>query len=235
MMNRLARGIAALALASATTLTQAPTASADTITILASEDVSPYSLFPTLIRFINPRVYAVRSDDLSSQLETFLWFDVSLADLPPGHVLTGAQLLVTWSFDDGGNPEPGEPSTEAPDLNCHQVTEDWDQTTLTWLNKPDFDPAFDVNTEIPGLGSIFCDAWPVVFDWIHGMDPNYGIALTNDVSRNLGMHSLEAAASVPDALKANLILTTELPEPGLGVGLAIGTMGLAGARRRTRR
>lgn len=211
-------------------------AAAETITLLVDEDTSSYTFFPTLPRFNNPSVWAVRGEDEGGgsihDFETFLWFDVSLADIPAGHVLTQAQLLVTWSFDDTGF---GTPSTEEPELNCHEVTEDWDQTTLTAVNSPAFDPPFDAITGLTGFGPIVCDATLVVFDWIHGTRPNYGFALTNDVPRALGMHALEAAPEIPDALKANLILTTELPEPGFATALMLSALGLATtARKRAR-
>ncbi len=203
----------------------AHTASADTITLLVDEDTSSYTFFPTLPRYNNPNVWAVRGEDEGGgsihDFETFLWFDVSLADLPAGHVLTRAQLLVTWSFDDTGF---GAPSTEEPELNCHRVIEDWDQTTLTAINGPAIAPAFNSITGLTGFGPILCDATLVVFDWIHGTEPNYGFALTNDVSRALGMHSLEASPEIPDALKANLILTTELPEPSFATALMVSAL-----------
>ncbi|MCR9094190.1 MAG: DNRLRE domain-containing protein [bacterium] len=236
MMNRrIAHALAALVLIAAPLLSLAPPARADVIPILVSEDTAPYSFLPSLIRFNNPSVWALRGEDEEGgsqhQLETFLWFDVDLSDIPAGHVLVDAEVLVTWDIENTGF---GDPSTDPADLNCHRITEDWNQTTLNWINKPDFDPAFDSITNITTLGSVLCDAWPVVFDWIYNGAPNYGVAITNDQGRGFGMHSLEADPSIPDSLKANLILTTEVPEPGLGTGLAFGTLALSAVRRRRR-
>ena len=206
-------------------------ARADVFTILASEDVAPYSFLPSLPRYNNPTAYAFRGADEGAgsihNFETFLWFDVAATDLPAGHVLTNAQLLVTHAFDAGGF---GDPSTAPAELNCHEITEDWDQTTVTWNNRPSYDPAFDQITGITGFGSILCDATLVVFDWIHGTHPNDGFALTNTTERVLGMHTLEADATIPDSVKANLILTTALPEPGFGLGLATCGLFLAAAQ-----
>ena len=232
MIRRFVHALATTLLILVPTLSSAPAARADIITILVSEDTAPYSFLPSLIRFNNPTVWALRGDSTSGsqhQLETFLWFDVDAADVPVGHVLVNAEILVTWDIENAGF---GDPSTDPAELNCHRVTEDWDQTTLNWINKPTFDPAFDRITDITTLGSVLCDAWPVVFDWIYNSEPNYGIALTNDLGRSLGMHSLEADPSIPDSLKANLILTTGLPEPRLGASIAIGGLLLASLRRR---
>ena len=231
MLHRFIPAAAALLGTAATLVLAAPRADADTLLILVSEDTSPYSFLPSLIRYNNPSAYAFRGDDeggTQHEFETFLWFDVGLSDLPAGHVLTGAELLVTWDFDAGGF---GSGSTDPAELNCHEVIEDWDQTTLNWNNRPAIAPAFDGFTGLTTYTSVVCDVWPLVFDWIHDSAPNYGLALTNDTDRPIGMHTLEADPSIPDALKANLVLTTELPEPGLGVALAFGTIALTGLRR----
>jgi hypothetical protein len=237
MIRRLTLVLKALAMLALPLSMLAPTAAgADVIAILASEDTSPYSFLPSLPRYNNPTAYAFRSVDEAAgsfhQFETFLWFDVSAADIPPGHVLTNAQLVVTHSFDATGF---GDPVTDPAELSCHEVTGAWDQTTLTWLNKPAFDPPFDRITGITSYGTLACDATLVVFDWIHGTHPNDGFALTNDSARVIGMHTLEADPAIPDSLKANLILTTEVPEPGFATALGIGLVGLAaGSRRRGR-
>lgn len=228
MIPRLVRALAALSTLGFCLLSSPAITRADTVVILVSEDTSPYSFLPSLPRYNNPTTYAFRGVDEGEgsmhQFETFLWFDVSLADIPPGHVLTDARLLVTHSFDATGF---GTPETTPAELNCHEVTEPWDQATLTWLNKPAFDAPIDSVAGITDFGPIFCDVWPVVFDWIHGVTPNEGFALTNDLERVIGLYSLEADPAISDSLKANLILTTELPEPGLGLGLAVGTLAFA--------
>ena len=232
MIDRFAYVLAALLMVAAPVTLLAPRAHADTTLILVSEDTSPYSFLPSLIRFNNPSAYAFRGEDEEGgsqhEFETFLWFDVDASDIPEGHVLADAQLLVTWDFEAAGF---GSGSTAPAELNCHEVTEDWDETTLNWINRPAIGPAFDSVTGLTGFTSILCDAWPVVFDWIYSGAPNHGLALTNDSERAIGMHTLEADPSIPDGLKANLVLTTELPEPGLGIGLALGAMALAGLRR----
>ncbi len=236
MIRRFGHVVAALLLVAAPVALHAPRAEADITLILVSEDTSPYSFLPSLIRYNNPSAYAFRGEDAGEgsahEFETYLWFDVDASDVPAGHVLVDAQLLVTWDFDAGGF---GSGSTASAELDCHEVTEDWDQTTLNWINRPAIAPPFDSVTGLTGYTSILCDAWPIVFDWIYNGAPNYGLALTNDSERAIGMHTLEADPSVSDALKANLVLTTELPEPGLGIGLALGTIALVGSHRRSRR
>ena len=77
-------------------------ARADTVVIPVSEDSAPYSFVPGLARGGSPTLYAFRALDESStahEFATHLWFDVTQADLPVGHVLTQATLVVTYAFD----------------------------------------------------------------------------------------------------------------------------------------
>lgn len=205
-------------------------ASADILVVPAAEDSAPYSFLPSLPRGTSPTLYAFQSDDESGtahDFETFLWFDVEPADIPVEHVLVEATLVVTYAFDFTGF---GDGSNAPGTLECRQVLGPWDSDTLTWSNRPAVDAPFDTISDITSFGAQLCDATAVVLDWLGGRMPNEGIALVNPSERVMGMNSIEAA--VDPSLMPQLILRTELPEPGLSIALASGAIGLAFAKRR---
>jgi hypothetical protein len=203
---------------------------ADILVIPAAADTAPYSFLPSLVRYNNSTLYAFESFDENGtphDFETFLAFDVEQADLPSGHVLVEATLLVTYAFDFTGF---GEPSIAPGEIACREILEPWSQTTLTWLNRPDVDEPFDTVTGITDFGALLCDATSVVLGWLTERTPNDGIALTNATERVIGMHSIESSAD--PSLRPQLILRTALPEPGVAPTLVAGAVGLAFARRR---
>jgi hypothetical protein len=215
-------------------LALAGSAAGQAIQIVASEDVAPYSFLPNLPRFNNPTLYAFQEAEADTgvehDFETYLWFDVELADIPPGEVLSQAFLLVTYAFDFTSF---GETSSLPGTLECREVIGPWEHTSLTWLNRPPVDAPFDSIEDITEFGSLACDATSIVERWLYGIRPNEGFALTSPTPRVMGMHSIEA--SVDPVLMPTLALITEVPEPGFGASLAVGTVGLAQLSRRLRR
>lgn len=204
-------------------------ASADILLVPASEDSSPYSFLPNLARGTNPSLYTFSTfddDAIAHDFETFLWFDLEQADLPTGHVLVEATLVVTYAFDFTGF---GETSNAPGTLECREVLAPWSTTTLTWTNRPAVSAPFDTVSGILGFGAILCDATPVVLDWIGLRRINEGVALTSPTARVMGMHALESAADA--SLKPTLVLRTELPEPDLAIGVALGVGLLARMKR----
>lgn len=207
-------------------------AQADLVVIPVAEDSAPYSFLPSLVRGNNASLYAFKTFDENStahDFETYLWFDVAQSDLPAGHVLVEATLLVTYAFDFTGF---GDTSTLPGELACRRVLGPWSEATLRWSNRPAVDAPFDVLTGITGFGALLCDATPVVLEWIGNRSPNEGFALTSPTARVMGMHSRESSANA--SLKPQLILRTELPEPGMATALAAGGSLLALSARRAR-
>jgi len=208
----------------------ATAANAATVVIDVGEDTAPYSFLPSLPRYNNPSLYAFMTEDaqqVAHDFETYVWFDVDPADVPAGEIVTEAYVLVTYGFDYTAF---GDTSDEPGTVDCHEVVDDWNQTTLTWLNRPAIDPPFDTVTGILAFGSIVCDATAVVQGWLYGGRPNHGVALTSPSARVMGMYSYEA--SVDPALMPNLVLVTELPEPAVASGLAACVAALVGFERR---
>lgn len=230
------RSFRSTATALAALLLSSSSASADIIVLPVDEDTAPYSFVPSLPRYNNSTLYAFQGFDVPTStehdFETYLWFNVPPNIIPAGHVLAQATLLVTYAFDATGF---GTPSTDPGTLACHEVTADWDQTTLTWVNRPPIAPAFRTLTGITGFGAQLIDTTMVVHRWIYGTRPNFGVALTNATAREIGMNSRESSADA--SLKPQLILRTELPEPGMAAALGLGGLAIAFAQpiRRGRR
>lgn len=202
----------------------------DTVLIQSGIDTAPYSFLPNLVRGNNAAIYAFQSvsdDGTNHDFETYVRFDVSAADIPPGQVLTEASLVTTYAFDFSGF---GETSNEPGVIDCREVLEPWSDTTLTWNNRPVSDLPFDTITQIDSFGALICDATAVVEGWIYGLAPNHGFAMTSATARVIGMHSFEA--DVSPSLQPTLILTTEVPEPGFAMGLASGLLLLGTLSRR---
>lgn len=208
-------------------------ARADTVLVQSGIDTAPYSFLPNLVRGNNDALYAFQSvsdDGTNHDFETYVRFDVSIDDIPPGQVLTGASLVTTYAFDFTGF---GDTSNEPGIIDCHEVLAPWSDDTLHWNNRPPVDLPFDTITEILSFGALICDATPVVERWIYGLSPNNGFAMTSPTARVIGMHSFEA--NVTPSLQPTLILTTEVPEPGLAIGLASGLLLLATFSKRRQR
>ena len=210
----------------------APPAMSDVIIIDEGEDTAPYRFLPSLPRYnreTNFAFVAQTDEGTHHDFETYVRFPVSPQDIPAGQVLDEALFVVTYSFDFTGF---GNTSNEPGVVNCHEVVAPWDQTTLTWNNRPAIDLPIDTVTEIVDFGALICDVTPIVQDWLDGTRPNHGLAVTSPTSRVLGMHSFEAP--VDPSLMPNLFLIT-VPEPGTTVGLASGFLLLAtfSKRRRT--
>ena len=220
--------LTALVTLGAVLIASAP-APANIIILPVDEDTAPYSFLPSLPRYNNPTLYAFEAFDQNStphDFETYLWFNVPPSVIPAGQVLAQATLVVTYAFDFTGF---GTTSSEPGTLACHEVTENWDQTTLTWTHRPGIAPAFRTVTGITAFGAQLLDTTMVVHRWIYGTRPNNGLALTNATQRVIGMNSREASAD--PSLKPQLILRTELPEPGLATALCAGGLAIALAYR----
>lgn len=200
-------------------------ARADTVLIQSGIDTAPYSFLPNLVRGNNAAIYAFQSvaeDGTHHDFETYVRFDVSSEDIPPGHGITSASLITTYAFDFTGF---GENSTEPGIVECREVLGPWSDTTLTWNNRPNASLPFDTITQIESFGALICDATAIVQGWLHGVVPNHGFALTSSTARVIGMHSFEAEVS--PSLQPTLLIQTEVPEPGLALGLASGLVLLA--------
>jgi hypothetical protein len=89
--------------------------------------------------------------------------------LPPGVTLTSATLYI---YEEGYDNDHV--------INVHNVTSNWEETTVTWNTKPSFNviPINSFNS-FPGLGWRSVDITSAVQAWINGT-ANYGVLLDKD-------------------------------------------------------
>jgi hypothetical protein len=204
------RRIFGMALAFAAVL--AGPAGADQFALTVSEDTAPYSFAPSLPRYNSATLYAFAAEDenqVAHDFETYLRFPDPESVIPQGHVLVKAELKFYYAFEFDVY---GEPSQDPGDVYCHEITGSWNQTTLTWNNRPPVaaTPVASV-LGITSFGLKTCDVTPVVAAWIAGLRPDHGLALISPTPRVIGIHSKEA--SVSTGLKPFLLVTTGEPTP----------------------
>ncbi len=207
--------------------------------LTVSEDTAPYSFVPSLARYNNDTLYAFTAQDenmLDHAFETYLRFPNLAGTIAPGEVVTSAELLLYYAFDFVGF---GDTSALPGELRCHEITGAWNQTTLTWLNRPPIAATpSDTVTGILAFGIQSCDVTSVVSAWKQGTGIDNGLAVTSPTPRVIGIHSSEAAVGA--FLKPTLIIDTveAPPVPGLTlpglVALVCALAGLGMARRRGR-
>ena len=104
-------------------------------------------------------------------LITFLQFDLNA--LPEDSVVVGAvlKLYQTASLD-----------TSSLMIGVHQITQDWEESTITWNNQPVYLVSPESTVTVPAFvaGWLSWDITSVVQGWVNGSIANYGIALQKD-------------------------------------------------------
>jgi hypothetical protein len=174
------------------------------------QDVAPYCFLPTLLRGENPANWAVTASDAEGachDFETYLRFDLPVDLLAPGEAVLEAQLIVPYTFSFAIDGEPSPPPHAPVELRVHRVLGPWSESSLTWLNRPAFDPVpHDARGGITDFGDIDFDVTELVRGWADGTLPNFGLVLTTPNDRVLGFRSWEAP--VADALKTALLIVT---------------------------
>jgi len=207
----------------------------------SGEDTSPYSFIPSLVRGNYETMYAFEGIDenmVAHDQISYLKFELPPGLLEPGETVIAASLFMVFSFTfdhDGMPPPPGGA------LYVHQVTQDWDEQTLNWTNKPGFGPTLDSETDIPDFGSYDFDVTEAVRRWAHGVEPNYGFAVVNPTDVSIGFHTWESTAADPLLLNHLVIVTGPGDPPpsvpllgplgAAALTLGLGALGSFGARR----
>jgi len=183
------------------------TAAADARVVLLrpgpeGEDVTPYSFLPASRRPNNETQWAFHAIDPATgfdhAMETYLRFPLPPGLLAPGEVVTQAVFWIYYTPLELP-PIAGQPSSAPGELWCHEVLESWSESTLTWNNRPDYDPLpFDGLASVDHFGLIWCNVTELLHDWISGARPNRGIALSNATARPISFYSFEAPATQVD-------------------------------------
>jgi hypothetical protein len=189
------------------------------------EDVAPYEFLPSSLRGSNPSLWATTNDGHS--FITYLRFALPPDLVAPGEAVGEATLTVFFATDEVGFGEGGD---EPGVLECRPVLEDWSESTVTWLAKPAFGEPVDVIEGIEELGPLAFDVAGLVAEWVDGVRPNRGFALTNPTARLMGFFSFEA--QVEPVFKASLAIdVVPAPEPAAGPGALAALAALWAARR----
>ena len=99
---------------------------------------------------------------------TFIKFDLGL--LPNDVVINTATLTFKTST-----------SANVPDVKFHKVLSDWDDTTMVWNNKPQFESAPFLTLPNPGGSTTWnIDIKSLVQKWVK--EGNFGLAMTSDLA-----------------------------------------------------
>ena len=198
-----------------------PRASAEVYVVLEGQDSSPYSFLPGLARGFRETAYAFTGDDEigeSHNFRNYIRFDLSSLELAPGETIAQAFVFLIYAFDFDGF---GDQSDIAGEINCHEVTQDWSEATLTWGDQPSFAPPFSTLSDINALGLISCDVSELLEAWLSGEKPNHGIVLTNSTERLIGFYTFQAF-QVEASLRPQLVVLTsdgEVPDDVDGDGV----------------
>lgn len=196
------------------------------------EDVAPYAFLPGSLRGSNPNLWATTTslDGQDHSFITYLRFELPTDLVGPGEQVGEAMLTVVYAIDEVGF---GEGSDVPGVLECRPVASPWSENSVTWLAQPAFGPPVDVIEGIEALGPLSFDVTGLVADWVDGVRPNHGFALTNPTSRLMGFFSFEA--SVDPLFRASLAIdVVPAPEPGAApsaLAALVATLALARARK----
>jgi hypothetical protein len=101
-------------------------------------------------------------------LRAYLQFDLS--ELPDNAVVVSAVLKLY---------QPNSIDTTGLMIDVHQVTESWEENTISWNNKPDYltSPESTITVPISIFGWLSWDITSLVQGWANGSIANYGVLL----------------------------------------------------------
>jgi hypothetical protein len=196
------------------------------------EDVAPYAFLPSSLRGNNPNLWATSAtlDGQDHSFITYLRFALPTDLVGPDEQVGEATLTVVYAIDEVGF---GAGSDDPGVLECRPVTTAWSEGSVTWIAKPAFGAPVDVIEGIEALGPLSFDVTGLVADWVDGVRPNHGFALTNPTGRLMGFFSFEA--SVDPIFQASLAIdVVPAPEPGTApsaLAALVATLALARARK----
>jgi len=104
---------------------------------------------------------------------SFLQFDLSI--LPEDVIIVDAYLKLFHT------------NTEDFSISLHQVTEVWEESTITWNNQPDFLSTPENTITIPTdmFTWLSLDITSLLQGWVDGSIDNYGVVLKKDIEMSV--------------------------------------------------
>jgi hypothetical protein len=194
-------------------------------------DTAPYQFTPAIVRGNRETLYAFTDPDQVHSFETFLRFELPPDLVGPEERIEAARLALYYGFDfDVYGDTTGIPGS----IECHEVLEPWSES-ITWSQRPSYGPPVDVLDGITELGTVTCDVTELVADWVEGVRPNHGIAITNPTFRVIGFFSsdIQPSEEVPESVRPALLVdVAPVPEPAAGAAAAAVALALAAWRRK---
>lgn len=112
------------------------------------------------------RWFKVRRGGTGFEVDGLIKFNIS--SIPPDTTINSAIVHLFYDHSDS------DPSGRT--INYHRNTEDWDEETVTWNNRPDHDPAISSSAIMPDSEDQWME-WNVTGDvqgFVDGQETNYG-------------------------------------------------------------
>ncbi|HEY8492673.1 MAG TPA: DNRLRE domain-containing protein [Myxococcota bacterium] len=215
-------------------LCAAPGARAETIVLRPGPegiDTAPYQFTPALVRGDRETLYAFTDPDGVHSFETFVRFELPPDLVGPDEEIAEARLVLHYGFDFDVY---GDTSHITGSMECREVLESWTEN-ITWTQRPVYGAPVDVVEGIAEFGPIACDVTELVVDWVSGVRPNHGVAVTNPTFRVIGFFSsdVQPTAELPESVRPALeIDVVPAPEPAAGAGALAALLALRALRRR---
>lgn len=132
--------------------------------------------------------------------------EFNLSSLPSKAAQATVRLTITPIPDGDGTPAV---------VYAHRVTSPWDETTVSWNNKPSFEPIAIASALVNNtLGeSVEWDITALYNSWGSGMMANFGIYLTSGPTANGEGFSFVSSDNMDYTSMRPVLVITPIPEP----------------------
>jgi hypothetical protein len=123
-----------------------------------------------------------------------------LSSIPLSEFVTGAIMQLHCD---------SQSSETAYNVGCYRVTEEWDESAITWNNQPEYEPtATDTKSVVMGQRPQW-NITSLVHAWHEGQSPNFGVALINHSEATLSSRKrFSSSAAAVELDRPKLTVTT---------------------------
>lgn len=168
--------------------------------------------------------------------KTLIRFDLGFLALQPEQV--GKATLSLFALP--GLPPFADPSAATPvTTSLHQVTQAWDEKTVTWETQPAVSASITYSVQNGVNQWVTFDVTALVKDWLTLPDNNYGVQLlqpgiTVDASGKQIASLYASSAWADSSLRPNLSITAVPVPPAFAMLMSgLGFLGLMSRQRKT--